>query len=377
MKAICTLFIFTLTSNFVQAQAPNWSVTPSDFTYTMSLVVAANNECTEVNAANYRIAIFDKGGQCRGFSDLFNTSAGYRGFPTVYSNVINEELYYRIYDADENEVYWSYLTRLEFLAEAIQGSVSEPIRVFYDAAPAIDAGPDQVVENSTSTTLAATGTSGVWLIVYGEGGSFEDQSSPTTLFFGQAGETYQLVWTVTDGVCLNEMDHVIITFSGGCPVSLVFDNTTIESSTPTYTVSETITSQANIESGANVQYRAGQSITLRPGFHAKSGSLFHAKLEACSSNGVDEPIEQRTISSFPNYLNVFPNPTSDQFQIQFKDELTTAHQLSLFDGQGRLIRQWINDKNSDIFVADLSPGLYWLLLRSEELEEQHKIVVMK
>ncbi|MEM1327402.1 MAG: T9SS type A sorting domain-containing protein [Bacteroidota bacterium] len=381
MKAIY-LILFCLTISWAAfAQAPDWSVTPSDYTYTMSLVVTANDECTEVAAANYRIGIFDKMGVCRGFSDLFMTSAGFRGFPTVYSNTINEELYYRIYDAAENEVFLSYLTRLEFLAEAVQGKVSDPIRAFYDSAPAVDAGPDQIVSDATSTTLAATGTAGVWLVMYGEGGSFEDQSSPTTRFFGQAGESYQLVWTVTDAVCLNEMDHVFITFTADCQVSLSFDDNVVESSTPSYAASETIISQADIESSANVSYQAGQSITLSPGFHAKSGSQFRASIASCSSSR-EEVIENRNEIFSDVELTIYPNPASDFLTIQFTTTSVPVAELSLYDSNGQVVQQWAEKDLSantrrTISTDFLNAGFYFLQIRQGAKMNRHKLLIIR
>jgi len=48
-----------------------------------------------------------------------------------------------------------------------------------------------------------------------------------------------------------------------------------------YQASNTVTSTADINSGAVSAYDAGNSITLQPGFHAKTGSTFAAFIDGC------------------------------------------------------------------------------------------------
>ncbi|NJM25427.1 MAG: hypothetical protein HC859_08005, partial [Bacteroidia bacterium] len=78
-----------------------------------------------------------------------------------------------------------------------------------------DAGPDQAV-CATFTTLAAnTAVVGVgqWTILSGVGGSFVDDTSPTTDFNGAAGETYVLRWEISNGaLCTPSNDDVTIVF---------------------------------------------------------------------------------------------------------------------------------------------------------------------
>lgn len=75
-----------------------------------------------------------------------------------------------------------------------------------------NAGPDSLNIPDTSIFLQANqpvnGT-GVWSISSGTGGSFADSTMYNTLFFGQAGNTYALVWTVKNN-CGSTTDTVII-----------------------------------------------------------------------------------------------------------------------------------------------------------------------
>ena len=80
--------------------------------------------------------------------------------------------------------------------------------------PAASAGLDQTL-CSTSATLAANAPTtgiGTWTIVSGAGGSFVNANSPTTVFNGVSGTTYDLQWTISNGVCTSTSDNVQIKF---------------------------------------------------------------------------------------------------------------------------------------------------------------------
>ncbi|WP_268124473.1 Ig-like domain-containing protein [Roseivirga pacifica] len=79
------------------------------------------------------------------------------------------------------------------------------------------AGADQETCN-TSVTMAANAASGfretgTWSVVSGAGGSFADANSPTSSFTGTKGVSYTLRWTISNGVCQNRTDDVVVTLS--------------------------------------------------------------------------------------------------------------------------------------------------------------------
>ncbi len=82
----------------------------------------------------------------------------------------------------------------------------------------------------TSTTLAANvsviGT-GAWSIVSGGGGSFVNAASPTTVFNGVAGTTYELQWTISNGVCISTSDNVLIQFDAQPTTAIAGPNQTL------------------------------------------------------------------------------------------------------------------------------------------------------
>ncbi|MBP7849510.1 MAG: hypothetical protein KA053_04480 [Lentimicrobiaceae bacterium] len=82
-----------------------------------------------------------------------------------------------------------------------------------------NAGPDKLNIAGTTTSLQANtpvNGSGQWSIISGQGGSFADDTLATSLFTGQAGETYVLVWTISNQ-CGSTSDTVQIGFAQTTP----------------------------------------------------------------------------------------------------------------------------------------------------------------
>ena len=116
------------------------------------------------------------------------------------------------------------------------------------------AGSDQTL-CATSATLAANAPTtgiGTWTIVSGAGGSFVNANSPTTVFNGVTGTSYNLRWTISNGVCASTSDDVQITFNtpptvatAGADQTLCSTSATLAGNTP-----GTGTGQWTILSGA-------------------------------------------------------------------------------------------------------------------------------
>ncbi|MBE0641360.1 MAG: hypothetical protein IH599_04945, partial [Bacteroidales bacterium] len=78
-----------------------------------------------------------------------------------------------------------------------------------------NAGPDSLNVPGDSIVLYANVPavgSGQWTVVSGQGGSFSDTASAASVFFGQPGGSYTLVWTISTA-CGSSADTVIISFA--------------------------------------------------------------------------------------------------------------------------------------------------------------------
>ncbi|MBC7868406.1 MAG: hypothetical protein H7X88_12795, partial [Gloeobacteraceae cyanobacterium ES-bin-316] len=93
-------------------------------------------------------------------------------------------------------------------------------------------------------------------------------------------------------------------YDGACAASLSF--TAHSPSTPAFhSAGNSITSSAVIAgAGANVKYKAGQRITLTPGFRASASTdaKFLSYIGACISGGVPPGYNRSSLNGLPGYL---------------------------------------------------------------------------
>jgi len=89
-----------------------------------------------------------------------------------------------------------------------------------------NAGPDQPQVAGVQTNLAGNIPvfgEGEWSILSGNGGSIAQADNPASIFFGQAGVSYQLEWGISNA-CGTSADQVMITFQ---PATNLFTITTL------------------------------------------------------------------------------------------------------------------------------------------------------
>ena len=89
-----------------------------------------------------------------------------------------------------------------------------------------------------------------------------------------------------------------------------------------------------VESGVNVKLLAGNSVRLKPGFHAKAGSNVSIQIIPCNDGQVrkslvgddndeieditENVVEQKKDEIINSALfSVFPNPTNDDFSLAY------------------------------------------------------------
>ncbi len=91
-----------------------------------------------------------------------------------------------------------------------------------------NAGTDQTFTDGTTTATLSSNIpetdhgTGSWTIINGTGGSFTDDTNPTTLFTGILHEVYTLQWTIST-ICGNSADNIIISFHQDGPGSTLTD----------------------------------------------------------------------------------------------------------------------------------------------------------
>ena len=165
---------------------------------------------------------------------------------------------------------------------------SDQVTIKLDAnpLPVADAGSPQTL-CATSTTLAANAATtgiGTWTIVSGAGGSFVNANSATTVFNGVSGTTYDLQWTISNGVCPSTSDNVTIQFTtpptvatAGSDQTLCSTSAILAGNTPT-----TGTGQWTVVSGAGGSFVLDTNPTTT--FNGIAGTTY--VLQWTISNGV-------------------------------------------------------------------------------------------
>ncbi len=93
---------------------------------------------------------------------------------------------------------------------------ADSITITFNQSPTpANAGPDQIICGADSATLAANQPVlgiGNWSISSGGAGSFANSADSATVFTGTIGNTYVLLWTITNDSCASS-DSVTITFT--------------------------------------------------------------------------------------------------------------------------------------------------------------------
>ena len=102
---------------------------------------------------------------------------------------------------------------------------------------------------------------------------------------------------------------------------------------------ETIEAVNIINATTTVEYQAGQSVTLLPGFEARNGSAFTATIK---------PITGSTTvakSEVPLKLTAFPNPFDQATTIEYSLPADGKVNLWVTDAQGKIVGQLVQDEH--------------------------------
>ncbi len=143
--------------------------------------------------------------------------------------------------------------------------------------------------------------------------------------------------------------------------------------------------------GADVTFRAGQSITLKPGFHAQSGSNFLATIGVTSippqcPQQIANPVNTRmgNIAFEPQVLKtdnfkLYPNPASGSFSLEYQIDEPAI--ISIYNSIGNLISQENLSSENQKYEANtgnLKPGIYQYRISGRSGKQLHngKLVVM-
>lgn len=161
-----------------------------------------------------------------------------------------------------------------------------------------------------------------------------------------------------------------------------------------YDATDTITVEGSgttveVQSGGTATFIAGGTILLKPGFHSHSGSATSIYItttsDYCSSlppliATPDTVVEEALINpelyvNDESNINIYPNPTTGNFTIDFMGKITTADILLLnFQGQQLMEQQCKEQLKKDIDISHLPGGMYIIVIKTEEKIVTRKII---
>jgi len=90
-------------------------------------------------------------------------------------------------------------------------------------------------------------------------------------------------------------------------------------------------------------------------------------------------IEEDVTAEITN-MNVYPNPSSDLFNVEFDEELVGDYDWRVIDVTGRILQTGTVNTGTRRFVIDaekLAPGAYYFVINSETVYAQRKLIVIK
>ena len=126
-----------------------------------------------------------------------------------------------------------------------------------------------------------------------------------------------------------------------------------------------------LEAGDQVEMVATQSITLEPGFQAKDGSHFIARIDSSAAgiSSAENPIR---------HIDIFPNPSKDFISVQFNNpQYIDNYSLYITDLNGKVLyKNTALKEHIQIDISSFSEGVYFLKTIDKQTKSAsvHKII---
>lgn len=149
---------------------------------------------------------------------------------------------------------------------------------------------------------------------------------------------------------------------------------------------------AEILENANISFKACKSVNLKSGFHAKSGSEFHAQAtsSACgcgggksagssSENNENSSQEKTDVLQFEEKavnsmdIRLYPNPGKNKVNLQINDEKVRNFEYLVFDLHGKQIKSEL--VNGSFTTIQLEKGVYIVKIKTDKEWHTRKLIM--
>lgn len=142
---------------------------------------------------------------------------------------------------------------------------------------------------------------------------------------------------------------------------------------------EHLTASNSVQS-SEAAYRAGQSVTLTPGFEVKPGAVFEASIAACQGAEMNLTAWEENVFT----LGAYPNPFAQNTLIEYTIPETSTVSINIMDLRGVVISRLLKDQKQEggthrvTFESETLPsGVYICTLDTPNGRRTHKIVKQK
>ncbi|MEM1324884.1 MAG: T9SS type A sorting domain-containing protein [Bacteroidota bacterium] len=151
--------------------------------------------------------------------------------------------------------------------------------------------------------------------------------------------------------------------------------------TYTYDNYQSISATTTISDATKITFSAADSIVLKAGFHAESGSSFHAHIQACTlAESIRDKIENRQVEASNFHFSLSPNPASQQVKISAENTDNESFNLIIYNINGQIIKRkqlMLHSENPTIDVSHLATGIYYLQLKNRTAVRVKKLIIQQ
>ncbi len=186
---------------------------------------------------------------------------------------------------------------------------------------------------------------------------------------------------------------VLLAQSGNCPNHLTINQNVGSGQTDIQEAKTSVTATNVIFNGGTAAYDAGSSVTLKAGFHARSGSSFRAYIQGCSSRQTNDIVGEEIAITYNKIeieeadkelpkdektLKAYPNPTKDILSISSDKQMMSWELNNHFGNRIKNSTAKRTSFNEEQINIDYLPsGLYILKVTLTNGETVFKNIIKK
>lgn len=146
-------------------------------------------------------------------------------------------------------------------------------------------------------------------------------------------------------------------------------------------VQNDITSVAMVPAGLDITYRAGNQISLQPGFGAENGSRFHAFIHPCNMPGNsfrtfefdEDELPEQLVELDEDFL-VYPNPSEGLYSLVVPNNVIGST-VMIFNSIGQTIfEKTVQNETEELDLTLEENGVYYLIVVNDSEQWSSKLV---